>query len=229
MTSQNPGIFREFAADFDVEFHEIDVYAGATLPDPAGFDGLWVMGGSMHVWEEQDFPWLIEEKSIIQAAIRQLELPFLGICLGHQLAAEALGGQVTCATNPEIGNFKIYPTDEGSNHPFLAGLVDTISWANVHTAEVSVAPPGSTIIARSNRCGNHVMQLAPRAYSMQFHPEVCTTTLPDWLEIPDILPFFEQMLGRDGFETFKTEIERHRVQNNLAARRLFENWLSLVF
>ena len=73
------------------------------------------------------------------------------------------------------------------------------------------------------------MQLAANAYSVQFHPEVCTTTLADWLEIPDIVPFLEQMLGSDGFEAFKTGIERHRAGNNIAARQLFENWLSLVF
>ena len=229
MVSQNPGIFRDFAPDFDVTFHEIDMYAGDAIPDPRKFDGLWVMGGSMNVWEEQDFPWLVDEKLVIEQAIRDLELPYLGICLGHQLAAEALGGQVISATNPEIGNFEIYPTDQGVGHPFIENLTSSTSWANVHTAEVSVPPPGSTVLACSNRCANHAMQLAPRAFSIQFHPEVCATTLADWLEIPDIVPFLQQMIGRDGLEAFKTGIEKHRADNNIAARHLFENWLSLVF
>ena len=93
MPSQNPGIFRTFAQEHGVIFHEIDLHAGESVPTIDQYDGLWVMGGSMNVWEEEQFPWLIEEKKVIQYAVEN-GMPFLGICFGHQLLAEAFGGKV---------------------------------------------------------------------------------------------------------------------------------------
>ena len=91
MTSQNPGIFRDFADIQNISFHEIDLHAGDKIPNLEKFDGLWVMGGSMNVWEEEEFPWLIEEKEAIRHAVEDLNMPFLGICLGHQLLAVGNG------------------------------------------------------------------------------------------------------------------------------------------
>ena len=56
MTSQNPGIFRDFADSQNISFHEIDLHASDTIPKLENFDSLWVMGGSMNVWEEEEFP-----------------------------------------------------------------------------------------------------------------------------------------------------------------------------
>ena len=81
MTSQNPGIFRDFAESRNIAFHEIDLHAGESIPELNVFDGLWVMGGSMNVWEEDQYPWLIEEKKTIRHAVQGLNMPFLGICL----------------------------------------------------------------------------------------------------------------------------------------------------
>jgi GMP synthase-like glutamine amidotransferase len=113
MTSQNPGIFRDFAESRNIAFHEIDLHAGESIPELNVFDGLWVMGGSMNVWEEDQYPWLIEEKKAIRHAVEDLKMPFLGICLGHQLLAEALGGEAKKTDNHEIGLFEIKPTTEG--------------------------------------------------------------------------------------------------------------------
>ena len=83
------------------------------------YDGLWVMGGSMNVWEEDKYPWLIDEKIAIRVKLfKDLKMPFLGICLGHQLVAEALGGKAERTDNHEVGLFEIKPTKEGLNHPF---------------------------------------------------------------------------------------------------------------
>ena len=93
MPSQNPGIFRDFAEKQNVNFIEIDLHAGEKIPDLKNYDGLWVMGGSMNVWEEEEFPWLVAEKEAIRYAVDELKMPFLGICLGHQLLAVAMGGK----------------------------------------------------------------------------------------------------------------------------------------
>ena len=106
MASQNPGIFRDFAESQNISFHEIDLHAGDQIPELKDFDGLWVMGGSMNVWEEDQYPWLVNEKAAIREAVRSLNMPFLGICLGHQLLAEALDGKARKTDNYEVGLFK---------------------------------------------------------------------------------------------------------------------------
>ena len=229
MGCQNPGIFRTIAHDFNISFDEIDLHAGDQIPDLVNYDALWVMGGSMNVWEEEEFPWLKQEKEIIREVVNELSMPFLGICLGHQLLAEALGGRVGPSSAFEVGIYPITPTKAGINHPLLANLPESPGWANVHSAEVTELPPNATILARSNRCLNHVMQVNARTYSCQFHPEVCETTLRDWMAIPGIVEFLIDLMGNDKFEAFKQDIETKRPDLEHAARQLFVNWINLTW
>ena len=159
MPSQNPGIFRQHAPTRNVFFTEIDLHAGDTIPDLANFDALWAMGGSMDVWEEDQHPWLVTEKKLIREAVLQHELPFLGICLGHQLLAEACGGKVEPSVQHELGLFAITPTPEGQGHPLLANLPQPSMWVNAHRAEVTMPAVGASILAQSEACPNHVMQI----------------------------------------------------------------------
>ena len=77
MSSQNPGIFRDFAESMNISFHEVDLHAGEQIPKLKDYDGLWVMGGSMNVWEEDKYPWLIDEKIAISQAFKDLKCLFL--------------------------------------------------------------------------------------------------------------------------------------------------------
>jgi GMP synthase-like glutamine amidotransferase len=229
MPSQNPGFFRELAPAYNIVFDEIDLHAGDKIPDMSKYDGLWVMGGSMNIWEEAQYPWLIEEKLAIRHAVEAMELPFFGICFGHQLLAEAFGGEVGPTSLHEIGVFDITPSVKGLKHPFLANWPKSPGWANVHLSEVKRPPKGAVILAHSDLCDNHVMTLGDKTYSCQFHPEVCESTLSDWLEIPGIISFLTEKLGVVEFENFKRDITQHRPALNIAAEQLFKNWLSLVF
>ena len=229
MTSQNPGIFRDFAESQNINFHEVDLHAGDQIPELKDYDGLWVMGGSMNVWEEDKYPWLIDEKIAIREAVKTLNMPFLGICLGHQLLAEALGGKAERTDNYEVGLFKIRPTKEGINHPLLKGFDASDKWVNVHLVEVTQAPKGSSILASSNQCMNHIMQASENAYSCQFHPEVCSHTFEGWMCIPGIPEALEDLLGAKGLRDFESEVENNLVANKKASHTLFKNWCDLVF
>lgn len=229
MASQNPGIFHSFAKEHDVVFDEIDLYENDSIPELKNYRGLWVMGGSMNVWEEGKFPWLIEEKKAIRHGVEELDMPFLGICLGHQLLAEAFGGKAGPTNQYEIGIFQITPTKAGLNHPFLANLPTIPGWTNAHLAEIKQTPANAKILATSENCDNHAMSIGEKAFSVQFHPEMCETTLADWLDIPGIVPVLTEKLGKDGFEKFKKDIEENRPALNIGAKQLFENWLSLVY
>ena len=229
MPSQNPGIFRELAAARDVAFTEVDLHANEIPPNPADFDGLWVMGGSMNVWDEQEYPWLRTEKALIREAVAGRGLPFFGICLGHQLLAEALGGEVRATEDFEIGLHDIGPTEAGRNHGLLTNLPRPTRWINVHRAEVSRPPADATILAASELCTNHAMQVGDAAYSVQFHPEVCEHTVDAWLDIPGIPEVMISLLGPDAVDDFSRKVEAHRVEHNRTAARLFDNWLDLVY
>ena len=229
MPSQNPGIFRELAETRNIKFYEIDLHAGDSILDIEHFDALWVMGGAMNVWEEDEYPWLREEKEVIQDAVETHQLPFLGICLGHQLLAEALGGSVDKSKSHEVGLFEVTPTEAGINHPLLFNLPEIMPWVNVHLVEVSRAPEQAIILAESEACKNHMMQIGQHAYSCQFHPEVCSYTVGDWMKIPGIPGALEELLGTDGLKHFKAKIADHLPAHNSAAAQLFDNWISLVF
>ena len=227
MPSQNPGIFRDFAEDLGIEFFEIDLHAGDEIPDTSTFDGLWVMGGTMNVWEVDEYPWLIAEKEAVAYAVVDLGLPYLGVCLGHQLLAEVLGGTISPATNPETGVYDVSPTRAGVGHALLQGVPRPARWVNVHGAEITEPPPGAVVLASSEACAVQVMQYGERAYSCQFHPEVCGHTVEGWMQIPGIPAQMELLPG--GRRRFEETIDGVMTDHNAAALRLFENWCALVF
>ena len=125
MDAGHPGIFRDLLRRDGIAWQTVRLDLGEPIPDLAGFAALWVMGGPQDVWEEEEHPWLALEKAAIREAVLARRMPFLGICLGHQLLADALGGRVGKAAAPEIGVYEVALTDGAAGHPLALGSAGT--------------------------------------------------------------------------------------------------------
>ena len=112
---EHPGIFREFFAADGIEWHAVELDEGEPIPSLDGFDALMAFGGPMDVWQENAHPWLVAEKAAIRSWVCERRKPYLGICLGHQLLADALGGTVRKMDVPEIGVCEVTLNSAGAS------------------------------------------------------------------------------------------------------------------
>lgn len=194
---EHPGVFREFWADNGHEWVPVELDAGEAIPDMDGFDLLVVMGGPMDVWQEDLHPWLIPEKAAIRHWVQDLGKPYLGICLGHQLLAEALGGKVGPMAKPEVGLTQVELTPAGQRDPILAGFPPRVESFQWHGAEVSKPPAGAEILAANLACPVQAFRWGRHAYGFQYHCEITPDTVAEWERIPEYKASLEQALGAD--------------------------------
>ena len=149
---EHPGSFRNFLREDGHDCIAVELDEGEALPALDGFDALWVMGGPMDVWEEDEYPWLREEKALIREAVEGRGMPFFGLCLGHQLLAEALGGSCGVLEQPEIGVMPVQLTEAGATSIILDDLPDMFDCLQWHSVEVKTMPAGAICLATSPAC-----------------------------------------------------------------------------
>ena len=183
----------------------------------------------MNVWEENKYPWLIQEKLFIKNWVLNLEKPFFGICLGHQLLGEALGASVVKSQSPEIGFKKIYVNREFSSNNLLRDFAQDIHVLQGHSAEVSnFSKKEVSILASSDNCSIQGLSYLNHAFSVQFHPEVIDETILNWISIPKIKQDFYNALGKKGIEEIIDYQQKNRRSLINRAKLIYENWLNLI-
>lgn len=225
MVLEHPGIFRRFLAEDGHSWTPVQLDQGEPLPSLDGYDALWVMGGPMDVWETAKYPWLAEEKPFIREAVEGRGLPFLGLCLGHQLLAEALGGKCGASKTPEIGVLDVQLTEAGAESVLFDDLDTTFPCLQWHSAEVSVMPAGASCLATSPDCAVQAMSWGTRAFSLQFHTEVEPDTVANWNSDPVYAAALVGAMGPNGAENMQRACSDHMKSFNAAAERIYINWL----
>jgi GMP synthase (glutamine-hydrolysing) len=160
-----------------IYFEYCDLYLpGGVMPDAAAYDGLIFMGGPMSV--NDGLPYLIQEMRVAEWAAAK-GTPMLGICLGSQLIAKALGARVFRNAEEEIGWFDIHLTETGQRDPVFTALAPSQCVFHWHS-ETFDLPSGAELLAYSHRTAHQGYRIGPSIYGLQFHLEITPAMIVDW-------------------------------------------------
>ncbi len=225
--AEDVGNFTRLFPQQGVSYDRVIFRRGDSIPKLEDYDALWVLGGPMDVWDVDEFPWLIDEKRAIRSFVRDLDRPFLGICLGHQLLADALGG--TCGPmrdNKVIGPNRVALTDEGKRDPLFRGCEPAFDAMQWHSVRVAQMPDGAVRLANSESCCCEAMKIGDRAWGVQFHPELWQPTLDRWSTSETAVAALNRHFGENGFAHLTNLCSplMSYFENN--AQRLLTNFLN---
>jgi GMP synthase-like glutamine amidotransferase len=228
-TVEHPGIFRDFWRKSAIEWTAIELDEGQSIPhDLERFDALIVMGGPMDVWQHEQHPWLTAEIAAIRKFVVTLGRPYLGVCLGHQLLAAALGGRVALAAESEIGPCRVSWVPAAREDALLRDLPSPLTAFQWHSAEVKTLPAEAVVLAESDACRVQAFRFGSSAYGLQFHAEITTETVDDWQRIPAYRCSLEATLGENAAERLAVETLALLPQFNAIARTLSDRFLEIV-
>ena len=151
-------------------------------PEIGGYNGLVVLGGPMSVSQADQYPHLDTEVELIRSAIDR-QVPILGICLGAQLIAKALGAEVRPNSQKEIGWYDLSLTEVGREDPLTRSFGDRERIFQWHGDTFDI-PEGAVHLASSPSCRNQAFRYADNVYGLQFHLEVDEPLIERWLRVP---------------------------------------------
>ncbi len=180
-----PGWFGEWLTDTGTAIDVRRPYAGDDLPaDLRSHCGLLVLGGDMGAYDDATHPWLSDVRALVLAAVGD-GTPVLGICLGHQLVAVALGGAVAPNQHgQQIGVLDVGWTESAREDPLVGVLAarpacPAVQWNN---DVVTRLPDGAVVLARTSRDEVQAVRFAPGVYGVQWHPEAGDEIIRPWAD-----------------------------------------------
>lgn len=211
---------RNFRRELDADIDEFDVTEGS-VPDHYGYDGVVVSGSPASVyWDE---PWIAATREYVSGAL-EADLSALGICWGHQLIAEALGGTVADMGEFELGYRTVETTTSGRADPIFDGIDPEFTVFTSHGDEVVELPPDAEVLAL-NDYSIHSFRV-DNAVGLQFHPEYDVRTARQVAKGKDHLPdervqrvldgiseaaYREAAQAKQVFDNFTREVRRTQV------------------
>jgi GMP synthase-like glutamine amidotransferase len=153
-------------------------YRGDNLPPVNSISAMIVMGGAMGANDDQRYPFLIDLKQLIRKVIAA-NIPYLGICLGGQLLAAALGAPVVSHRWQELGTMTVLLTLAGEEDHLFSGIAETFITFQWHNDSFDI-PAGGVLLASSALCQHQAFRVGNSAWGLQFHPEVTEAIIRDW-------------------------------------------------
>jgi GMP synthase (glutamine-hydrolysing) len=203
-----PGYILELIRERDLEYKIIPLFETSEVPGGIDVTHMVFLGGQMSVNNEKEYPWILQEKQLICHAI-QSGIPVLGICLGAQLIASALGKKVF-PCREEKGWCEIRKNTP-PGFPMPGNDLTVFQWHG----ENFELPDGSLLVYRGDFVQNQMFTIGS-ATGVQFHPEVTEEIIHDW-----IIPF-----GRKEQEEIMLQTSRHMKDSNQVCRSLFTGFLA---
>ncbi len=194
-------------------------------PSLNGYQGLVVLGGPMSVDQTEEYPYLLTEVRLIQQAIDH-QIPILGICLGAQLIAKALGANVKRNGEKEIGWYPVFLTEEGRHDPVLRHFEDKEHIFQWHDDTFEI-PANAVRIVCSPLCENQAYRYGENVYAFQFHLEVDEPMIERWLRVPVMKREIKALKGKIGPDTIRCETPIYIDQLRELSDRTFTEFIKL--
>ncbi|HEY5386404.1 MAG TPA: type 1 glutamine amidotransferase [Thermoleophilia bacterium] len=212
-----PGSIGVALRDLRVPFEVRRLNEGDALPEwPHETSGIIALGGSMHVTQTREHPYLAAEIKLMRRIVHQGG-PVWGVCLGAQLLAIAAGGDVYKRKTPEVGWVSI---ERVADDPLLRGVSSPFFAFDWHEYSCSV-PATSHLIARTGS-GVQAFRAGGRAWATQFHPEVDATMAPHWVR--DAAKEHHEQ-GKDWIDRLQADTDRYLPAYPSFCRTLTENFV----
>ncbi|MER5709207.1 type 1 glutamine amidotransferase [Streptomyces sp. NPDC002122] len=181
-----PGLVGDRLVRAGLRLDVVRAWRGEPLPeDLRGHAGLLVLGGSVNCRDDGAAPWLPRVRTLVREAVAG-EVPLLGICLGGQIVADALGGSVATRTRgPELGAVPLRRLAAVEGDPVLGGVPEGARAAQWHWDEVDRLPDGAVPLLTGEDCPYQAFRVGSVGWGLQFHPEVESGTVARWAEADD--------------------------------------------
>jgi GMP synthase (glutamine-hydrolysing) len=177
------GTFGSLTAERGHELHVRSLVPGAGDPPPddaaARYDAVMIFGGSMQVDQDDDQPWLRDERALVRELLDR-ELPTLGVCLGAQMVAQTAGAHVGPAAIPEVGWHPVELTVDGAADAVLGGAPRRVAAYQGHSYGFDL-PPGATALAHGQGNALQAYRIGGSAWGIQFHPEITAESVGYWI------------------------------------------------
>ena len=188
--------------------------------------GLIILGGPMNVYSTDRYPYLEMEDRLIKQAIER-DVPILGICLGAQLVAKALGAKVIKNKEKEIGWYPLKITEEGSKDRLFMHFNNEEIVFQWHGDTLEI-PEGGVHLAESSMCTNQAFRYRNNVYGLQFHIEVTPEMILEWLNVPENQKEIVSLKEKINPEVIKVETPKFIGRLNLLAGNVFLEFCGLI-
>ena len=200
---------------------------GEIKPEIGRYHGLVVLGGPMSAYDVERYPHLEIEIESIRAAVDS-GIPVLGICLGAQLIARALGARVKRNATKEIGWYAVRPTEAGARDALFSKFNSSEQIFQWH-GDTFALPHGAEHLAESDACGNQAFRVGDSVYGLQFHLEADRALIERWLRTPVHMRELAKLEGSIDPQVVIADTTRHIARAMQLSQEFFGEFIERFY